>query len=68
MSKSAKRKRNSKAAPSVDIHARIAKEAAQVRNASPAGTQDASATPALGALLDSARKALEQSIPQSFEH
>lgn len=51
-----------------DIHARIASEAAQLRNAAFTGFQGADATPALSAMLDSARTALEQSIPNTFEH
>ena len=67
MGKAARRKREP-AAQGGDIRARIANEAAQVRNAARAGIQDAKETPALSALLDSARKALEQSIQKSFEH
>lgn len=68
MDKAAKCKREAQPAQSGDIHDRIAKEAAQLRNAARAGVQDAGLTPALSALLDSARSALEQSIPKSFEH
>ena len=67
MGKAARRKREP-AAQGGDIRARIANEAAQVRNAARAGIQDAKETPALCGLLDSARKAVEQSIPKSFEH
>ena len=51
-----------------DIHARIALEAASLRNLNRPCFQDAAATPALSAMLDSARTALEQSIPKSFNH
>ena len=61
------RARLDKGSMMTDIHAQIANEAAQCRNARPS-VQDAKKTPALSALLDSARKALEQSIPPSFEH
>jgi hypothetical protein len=56
------------ATPPGDIHARIALEAASLRNLERPCFQDADATPALSAMLDSARTALEQSIPKSFEH
>ncbi len=68
MGQAAKRKRKPLATQPGDIHSRIASEAAQLRNAVRASIQDAGATPALSALLDSARKALEQSVPKSFEH
>ena len=68
MGKAAKRNSNSNSAQSEDIHARIANEVAQLRNAAHTSIQDAKATPALSALLDSARAALEQSIPKSFQH
>ena len=61
-------KQDPKAAPTEDIHARIASEAASLRTAGPTQIQDASWTPALSGLLDSARVALEQSIPKSFNH
>lgn len=67
MSKTAKPK-GTQAGQAGDIHARIAFEAASLRNLSLAHIQDASATPALSAMLDSARTALDQSIPKSFEH
>lgn len=67
MSKAAKPQRH-QAVQSGDIHARIAKEAADLRNAEQSGIQRAEATPALSALLDSARSALQQSIPHSFKH
>lgn len=57
-----------KAGPCGDIHTRIANEAAKLRSAPRRGVQDASKTPALCALLDSAREAFEQSIPKSFKH
>ncbi|MEI7516832.1 MAG: hypothetical protein WCK81_15705 [Betaproteobacteria bacterium] len=56
------------AAQAGDIHAHIESEAGQLRKAARTGFQDASATPALSAMLDSARMALDQSIPKSFEH
>lgn len=56
------------AGPAGDIHARIALEAASLRNLKRPCFQDANVTPALSALMDSARTALEQSIPKSFEH
>ena len=68
MGKAAKRKREPQAAQPGDIHARIAGEAAQLRGAARLCFQDAGATPALSAMLDSARTAVEQSIPKSFEH
>lgn len=66
--KPAKRKREPQSAQSGDIHARIAAEAAQLRGVARLRFQDAGATPALSAMLDSARTALEQSTPKSFEH
>ena len=69
MGKPAKRKREpNQHSQSGDIHARIAEEAAQLRGAARLRFQDAGATPALSAMLDSARTALEQSMPKSFEH
>ena len=68
MGKATKRNSDSNAVQAGDIHARIAKEALQLRSAAHTGIQDAKATPALSALLDSARAALEQSIPKSFQH
>lgn len=68
MGKAAKRKYEPQAAQPGDIHARITGEAAQLRGAARLCFQDAGATPALSAMLDSARTALEQSIPKSFEH
>ena len=68
MGKAARRKREPQSAQPGDIHARIAGEAAQLRSATRLCFQDADATPALSALLDSARTAVEQSIPSSFEH
>ena len=59
---------NSDSTQAGDIHARIASEAATLRTAGPTQIQDASLTPALSALLDSARAALEQSIPKLFDH
>ena len=55
-------------APSGDIHAQIAKEAAQLRNLKNSRLQDAATMPALYGLMDSARTALEQAIPARFEH
>lgn len=68
MDKAANRKRETRPAPSGDIHSQISKEATKLRNAARNGIQEASLTPALSALLDSARSAIEQSIPTSFEH
>ena len=68
MGKTARRKREPQFAQSGDIHARIAVEAAQLRGAARLCFQDAGETPALSAMLDSARTALEKSIPKSFEH
>lgn len=61
-------RQDSKSAPADDIHARIASEAATLCTTGPTRVQDANVTPALSSLLDSARVALEQSIPKSFEH
>ena len=63
----ARRKRD-QAAQAGDIHARIASEAAQVRNAPRPGVRDADELPALNGLLDSARAALERGIPARFDH
>lgn len=68
MGEASRRKREAQPAQPGDIHDCIAKEAAKLRNAARAGVQDASLTPALSALLDGARSALEQSIPKSFEY
>ena len=68
MAKASKLNSNSESAQAGDIHARIANEAAQLRKAARRSIEDASKTPALSALLDSARHALEKSIPESFEH
>jgi len=67
MSKTSKSK-GTQAAQAGDVHVRIASEAGQLRKAARTGFQDAGATPALSALLDSARTALENRIPKSFEH
>ncbi len=67
MGKTAKPQRD-QAAPASDIHARIAAEAAACRTAPRPSVRDAGEFPALGALLDSGRTALEQSIPTQFDH
>lgn len=63
----ARRKRDH-AAQGGDIHARIASEAAQCRNAPRPGVRNADELPALNGLLDSARAALERGIPARFDH
>ena len=68
MDKAEKRNSNSDCAQAEDSHARSASEAATLRTAGPTQIQDASWTPALSELVDSARVALEQSIPKSFNH
>ena len=50
------------------IHSQIASEAAKLRNATRATVRDADETPALSSLLDSARAALDRSIPARFDH
>lgn len=67
MSKTTKPSEPQSAQPG-DVHARIALEAASIRNLNRNCFQGADATPALAAMLDSARTALEKSIPNTFEH
>lgn len=68
MGKASRRKRPQQGAQGGDIHAHIASEAAQLRTAPRAVVKDAAQYPAIGALLDSARAALERGIPARFEH
>lgn len=57
------------AAPSTgDVHERIAAEAAKLRGQARPGLRGVSDMPALAALMDSASKAVEGSIPTHFEH
>ena len=58
MGEASRRNRESQSAQPGDIHARIASEAATLRTSGPTRVQDAHVTPALSALLDSARVAL----------
>jgi hypothetical protein len=67
MSKASQRKRG-QTTQGGDVHARIASEAAQCRNAPRPGVRNADELPALNSLLDSARAALELGIPTRFEH
>ena len=57
-----------KPAQAGDIHSRIALEAAKLRNLKTPCFQHADHSPALSAMIDSARTALEKSIPKTFEH
>jgi len=67
MGKAARIKRD-QAAQAGDIHARIAREAEQVRQSARQGLRDAEELPALNDLLGSARAALERGIPARFDH
>lgn len=67
MGRASRRKRD-QATPAEGLHARILAEAAQVRNDPVPSVRDAGEFPALGDLLDSARAALERSIPARFDH
>lgn len=67
MGKAARIKRD-QAAQAGDIHARIAREAEQVRQSARQGLRDAEELPALNGLLESARAALERGIPARFDH
>lgn len=67
MGKASRRKRD-QTAQAGDVHARIASEAAECRNAPRPGVRDANDLPALNSLLDSARAALERAIPARFDH
>lgn len=67
MGKSA-RSKSDQTAHGGDIHARIAREAAQVRQSPRPGVRNAEQLPALNGLLESARAALERGIPARFDH
>lgn len=69
MSKPTQGKQAPEAAPAADIHARIAAEAKAARSAvGELRLQDADATPAISALLDSVTAHLVANIPSSFQH
>jgi hypothetical protein len=68
MGKAAQRKRAAKAAPTGDVHERIAKEARAAQASKEPGFRHADQTPALDGLLSSAADAITARIPPSFEH
>jgi hypothetical protein len=68
MGKAARRKRDSRSALPGAVHDRIQSEAAAAREAPAFAFRDADDTPALAALLESAREAAGKSMPTQFVH
>lgn len=68
MGKASNRKKAARHGDDVDVHVRIAAEAAAVRKKNRLAFQPAERTPALSALLDSASAALSKAVPATFEH
>lgn len=68
MGKATPPKKATKAAPTADVHARIAEEARALKAAENMGFQDTAKTPALQELLESATHAINAAIPSTFEH
>lgn len=68
MGKGARRKREPQAAQPVGVHERIQAEAREMREAPAFCLADADETPALAALLESAREATGKTTPTKFVH
>lgn len=68
MGKASNRKKAAAPGPAPDIHQQIAAEAAAVQAVDRIAFRPAEKTPALCGLLDSARSAVEQAVPATFDH